>query len=156
MTGILPIAPIAAQLGGSTALTIGSTAAGAAGAAGALGAAGAGAAAAGAGTNFMQALGTPKGFAALGQGIGVLGKAAGLMIGGDKGRKLAQSAGMFQLVSSLAPSISDAVKAFSDPTTGTQTTPGGTPNYNPGSDKLIQPGGQTNLGYMGILGNTFA
>ena len=65
--------------------------------------------AAGASKGFMQALlGSPKGLAALGQGVGMLGKVAGMMIGGKKGAKIAQSAGMFSLISGLAPSIAGA------------------------------------------------
>tara|TARA_A100001037_G_C14824037_1_gene489022 strand:- start:36 stop:506 length:471 start_codon:yes stop_codon:yes gene_type:complete len=73
---------------------------------------------------FMQALlSTPKGIAALGQTVGVLGKAAGMMIGGKKGAKIAQSAGIFSLVSGLTPSIAGAFKTA--PSEGTATTPTG-------------------------------
>ena len=116
--------------------------------------------AAGVGTGFLKTLlSSPKGIAALGQGVGALGQAAGLMIGGEKGKKVAQSAGMFGLIAGLAPDIAGAVQTFTKPNTGTEAT-GGTlkglfEGYTPGSEKLINPG-ETNLGYMGILGNTFA
>ena len=120
-------------------------------------AAGAGAAAAGAGgasMGFMQALlGTPKGFAALGQGIGTLGKVAGMMIGGKKGAKIAQSAGMFNLVASLAPDIGGMFKSAPSTESG-----GGTFNYNPlpGGTVPSEQAKHSNLDYLGILGNTFA
>ena len=129
-------------------------------------AAGAGAAAAGgASMGFMQALlGSPKGLAALGQGVGMLGKVAGMMIGGKKGAKIAQSAGMFGLVAGLAPSIAGAFGPTANtgtPLDSTTTESGGdTFNYSPLPKELpkelLQDGGKTNLGYMGILGNNFA
>ena len=77
-----------------------------------------GAMAAGAG-GLMNLFKTPKGLAALGQGVGALGQVAGLMIGGEKGRDLAKSGAMFQMISGLAPDISDAISAFKNPDAGT-------------------------------------
>ena len=154
MAGFLAIPQIASQLGGS-ALGIGTAAAGAAGA----GAAAAGAGAAGAGAGFLKALvSSPKGVAALGQGVSALGQAAGLMIGGEKGRKIAQQGSMFQLISGLAPEGELLANIFKKPEAGTANATenafkGLLEGYTP--EKLINPG-QTNLGYMGILGNTFA
>ena len=111
----------------------------------------------GATKSFMDALlGTPKGIAALGKGVGALGQVAGMMIGGEKGREVARNAGIFGMIAGLAPDVAAGVEAFTNPNSGTPTTPesGSGSNYNPGSDQLN--GGQSNLGYMGILGNTFA
>ena len=117
--------------------------------------------AAGATKGFMQALlGAPKGLAALGQGVGMLGKVAGMMIGGKKGAKIAQSAGMFGLVAGLAPSIAGAFGPTANTGTPLDSTTtesgGGTFDYSPLPKGFSQDGGKTNLGYMGILGNTFA
>ena len=72
------------------------------------------------GGSFMNALlGSPKGLAAFGKGVTSLGQIAGLMIGGEKGKKVAQSAGMFGLVSGLAPDIAGVLGAFKDPKAGT-------------------------------------
>jgi len=121
----------------------------------AAGAAGAGAAGAG----LMNLFKTPKGLAAFGQGIGAIGQVAGLMIGGEKGRDIAKQGAMFQLISGLAPSISDAFKSV--PGTGTPLNKEATGGALKGVFEGYTPGiemnpGETNLGYMGILGNTFA
>ena len=116
----------AASLAG-TGLTIGGAGAAAMGAVpGIAGAAGAGfkgavgGLAAQGGKGFVDALfGSPKGLAAFGKGVTSLGQIAGLMIGGEKGRKVAQSAGMFGLVSGLAPDIAGVLGAFKDPKAGT-------------------------------------
>lgn len=72
------------------------------------------------GKGFVDALfGSPKGLAAFGKGVTSLGQIAGLMIGGEKGKKVAQSAGMFGLVSGLAPDIAGVLGAFKDPNAGT-------------------------------------
>ena len=96
---------------------------------------------AGGGKGFVDALfGSPKGLAAFGQGISSLGQIAGLMIGGEKGQKVAQSAGMFGLVSGLAPDIANLASAFTNPNTGTLSgtnlqqlgiSPNQTFNYSP-------------------------
>lgn len=68
---------------------------------------------------LMNLFKTPKGLAALGQGVGALGQVAGLMIGGEKGRDLAKSGAMFQMISGLAPDISEVLSAFKNPDAGT-------------------------------------
>ena len=75
--------------------------------------------ASGGGAGLMNLFKTPKGLAALGQGVGALGQVAGLMIGGEKGRDLAKQGAMFQMISGLAPDISDAISAFKNPNAGT-------------------------------------
>ena len=81
----------------------------------------------GATKSFVDALfGSPKGLAAFGKGISSLGQVAGLMIGGEKGRKVAQSAGMFGLVAGMAPDIANVVESFTDPNTGTEVAGGAT------------------------------
>ena len=123
------LAPLsgAAAAAGNAGLTIGGALSAGGAVQGAAGAAGAGfkgaaglAGKAGASKSFVDALfGSPKGLAAFGQGISKLGQVAGLFIGGEKGRKVAQSAGMFGMVSGLTPDIAGLVGAFKDPNAGT-------------------------------------
>ena len=70
----------------------------------------------------LQALfSSPTGFAALGQGVAALSRAAGLMIGGRKGANIARAGSMFGTIASIGPKIEGMFK--SPPSTGTPLTP---------------------------------
>jgi len=122
----------AAAAAGSAGLTIGGAGAAALapGAGAALGAAsqgfkGAASGLAGGGKGFVEALlGSPKGLAAFGKGLSSIGQVAGMMIGGEKGRKVAQSAGMFGMIAGLAPDLAKTIGSFMDPKTGTAAAGG--------------------------------
>ena len=65
----------------------------------------------------------PTGFAALGQCVAALSKAAGLMIGGEKGANVARAGAMFGTIAGIGPEIEGMFK--SAPGTGTPIIEGG-------------------------------